>query len=110
MSHMNLYIKKEGTLKRATVPVFVVKDLLQKGLKEDELQTVFKRAVEDENVVPYDLGVFLIDTDKRAIVSAQLAFALEDINGAKEKVSGWKYVELEPEATQETILSTLMAF
>lgn len=110
MSHMNLYIKKEGVLKRATVPVFVVKDMLLHGLKEEELQTIFKRAVSEENVVPYDLGVFLIDADKKALVSAQLAFALEDLNGAKEKISDWKYVELEAEATQETILSTLVAF
>lgn len=104
---MNLYIRKEGMLKRATVPVFVVKDLLLKGLKEEELQTVFKRAVADENIVPYDLGVFFIDADKKALVSAQLAFALDDLNGAKEKVSGWKYVELEPEAAPELILTSL---
>ncbi len=104
---MNLYIKKEGVLKRATVPVFVVKDLLLKGLKEEELQTVFRRAAADENIVPYDLGVFLIDADKKALVSAQLAFALDDLNGAKEKISGWKYVELESEATPETILTSL---
>lgn len=110
MSHMNLYIKKEGVLKKATVPVFVVKDLLLRGIKEEELQAVFKRAATEENVMPYDLGIFLIDTDKKALVSAQLAFALDDLNGAKEKISGWKYIELEPEATQETILSTLLAF
>lgn len=107
---MNLYIKKEGVLKRATVPVFVVKELLLKGLKEEELEIVFKRAVADDSIKPYDLGVLFIDSDRKAIVSAQFAFALDDLNGTKEKISGWKYVELEPEATRETILSTLMTF
>ena len=107
MSHMNLYIKKEGVLKKIKVPVFVVKELLLHGMKEEELQTVFRRAVADENIVPHDLGVFLIDADKRAVVSAQLAFALDDLNGAKEKISDWKYVELEPEATPEIILTSL---
>ena len=34
---MNLYIKKEGVLKRATAPVFMVKELLLKGLNEEAL-------------------------------------------------------------------------
>ncbi|MBI2143842.1 hypothetical protein HYU17_01665 [Candidatus Woesearchaeota archaeon] len=104
---MNLYIKKDGVLKRATVPVFAVKDLLFKGLKEEELQTIFGRAVEEENVVPYDLGVFFIDSDKKAIVSAQMAFSLDDLSGASQKISGWKYVELEAEAAPELILTSL---
>ena len=107
---MNLYIKKEGVLKRATVPVFVPKGLLLRSLNEEELQTIFKRAVVDNNIVPYDLGVFVIDADKKAIVSAQMAFALEDLEGAvnKKLVQGWKYVELEPEAaTPELISSSL---
>lgn len=110
MSHMNLYIKKEGVLRRATVPVFVPKGLLLRSLNEEELQTIFRRAVADDNIVPYDLGVFVIDADKKAIVSAQMAFALEDLENAvnKKLTQGWKYVELEAEAaTPQLILETL---
>ena len=45
MSHMNLYIKKEGVLKRATVNDFVPKGLLLRNLNGEELRTLFKRAV-----------------------------------------------------------------
>ena len=104
---MNLYIRKGGVLKKTTVPVFMVKDLLLKGLKEEELHTVFKRAVAAENVMPYDLGVFLVDADAKAIVSSQLAFALDDLELARERIEGWRYVELEPEAAPEIILQNL---
>ena len=105
---MNLYIRKEGLLKRATVPVFVVKDLLLNGIREEDVQVVFRRAVADGVVRPYDLGLFLIDTDRKSLISAQMAFALDDLNGAREKIREWKYVELEHEtATQELILKSL---
>ena len=110
MSHMNLYIRKEGVLKRVTVPVFMVKELLLKGLNEEALQLIFKRAIKDENVTSYDLGVFLVDTDKKAVVSAQLAFAIDDLpTHVKENLEkSWKYIELESEtATQDIILQNL---
>src|SRR3989338_147514 len=108
MSHMNLYIKKEGVLKRATVNDFVPKGLLLRSLKEGELLTLFKRAVKEDIIEPYDLGLFYIDVDKRAVVSAQSEFKLEELEKAvgKKLIKGWKYAELQPEAvTKELILN-----
>ncbi len=107
MSHINLYIKKEGILKRATVPAFAVKGLLLRSLNEDELQTAFKRAVKEDVVEPYDLGIFYLDIDKKAVVSAQSDFRLEELEKAvgKKLTKGWKYAEFEPKAiTPELIL------
>lgn len=107
MSHMNLYIKKEGVLKRATVNDFVPKGLLLRKLNEDELQTLFKRAVKEDVIEPYDLGLFYIDIDKKAIVSAQSEFTLQELEKAvgKKLTKGWKYAEMEAQAvTPELIL------
>ncbi len=110
MSHMNLYIKKEGVLKRATVNDFVPKGLLLRSLNENELQTMFKRAVKEDVIEPYDLGLFYIDADKKAIVSAQSEFTLEELEKAvgKKLTKGWRYVEVKPETiTSELILSSV---
>ena len=110
MSHLNLYIKKEGVLKRATVNDFVPKGLLLRSLNEDELLTLFKRAVKEDVIEPYDLGLFYIDTDKKAIVSAQSEFTLQELEKAvgKKLAKGWKCVEVQPgEVTPELILSNL---
>src|SRR3990167_71904 len=99
MSHMNLYIKKEGVLKRATVNDFVPKGLLLRSLNWEELQVMFKRAVKEDVIEPYDLGLFYIDVDKKAVVSAQSEFKLEELEKAvgKKLTKGWKYVELNPQ-------------
>lgn len=110
MSHMNLYIKKEGVLKRATVNDFVPKGLLLRKLNEDELQTLFKRAVKEDIIEPYDLGLFFIDVDKKAIVSAQSEFTLQELEKAvnKKLTRGWKYAELEPKAVASEVISATL--
>lgn len=107
MSHMNLYIKKEGVLKRATVNDFVPKGLLLRGLNEEELHTTFRRAVKEDIVEPYDLGLFYIDVDKKAIVSAQSEFTLRELEKAvgKKLTKGWKYAEMQPQAVTPEIIS-----
>ena len=107
MSHINLYIKKEGVLKRATVNDFVPKGLLLRSLKEEELQTIFKRAVKEDILEPYDLGMFYIDIDLKSIVSAQSEFTLQELEKAvgKKLTKGWKYTELQPQAITEEIIS-----
>ena len=110
MSHMNLYIKKQGVLKRSTVNDFVPKGLLLRSINAEELQTIFKRAVMEDIIEPYDMGLFYIDVDKKAIVSAQSEFKLEELEKAvgKKLTKGWKYAELQPEAiTKEIISKTL---
>lgn len=110
MSHLNLYIKKDGVLKRATVNDFVPKGLLLRSMKEDELQTLFKRAVKEDLIEPYDLGLFYIDVDKKAIVSAQSEFTLQELEKAvgKKLTKGWKYAEMGPKAaTPELILNNI---
>lgn len=104
---MNLYIKKDGVLKKATVPVFVVKDLLLHGLKEDEINTAFRRAVKESLIEPYDLGLFYIDADAKAAVSAQSEFTLEHLEKAvnKKLTRGWKYVELEAATATPDVIS-----
>ncbi len=107
---MNLYIKKEGVLKRATVNDFVPKGLLLRSLNEDELQTLFKRAVKEDLIEPYDLGLFYIDVDRKAIVSAQSEFTLQELEKAvgKKLTKGWKYAEVNSEKiTPEIISATL---
>src|SRR3989338_8083866 len=108
MSHMNLYIKKDGVLKKATVNDFVTKGLLLRRLNEEELQTIFKRAVKENVIEPYDLGLFYIDVDKKSIISAQSEFTLQELEKAvgKKLTKGWKYAEIEPKAiTPELILN-----
>ena len=110
MSHMNLYIKKEGVLKRATVNDFVPKGLLLRSLNGEELQTLFKRAVKEDLIEPYDLGLFYIDVDRKSIVSAQSEFTLQELEKAvgKKLTKGWKYAELQSQtATPELILSSV---
>jgi hypothetical protein len=109
MSHINLYIKKEGVLKRATVPIFVAKGLLHRSLNEDELETLFKRAVKEDRIEPYDHGLFYIDTDKKAVVSAQSDFTIKGLEKAvsKKLTTGWRCAEMQPEkATAELILTS----
>lgn len=108
MSHLNVYIKREGVLKKATVQSFVAKGLLLRKMNEEELQTLFRRAVREDVVEPYDLGLFYIDTDNKSIVSAQSNFTLQELEKAvgKKLTKGWKYAEMEPEEiTPEIILS-----
>ncbi len=110
MSHMNLYIKKDGVLKKATVNDFVPKGLLLRSLNEEELQTIFKRAVNENVIEPYDLGLFYIDVDRKSIISAQSEFTLQQLEKAvgKKLTKGWKYDELEPKtATTEAISASL---
>src|SRR3989338_7142712 len=108
MSHINLYIKKEGVLKRATVNDFVPKGLLLRSLNEDELQTLFKRAVKEDLIEPYDLGLFYIDIDKKAIVSAQSEFVIKDLEKAvgKKLTKGWRCVEMLPQTLTPEIISS----
>ena len=76
----------------------------------EELQTIFKRAVMEDIVEPYDVGLFYIDVDKKAIVSAQSEFKLEELEKSvgKKLTKGWKYAELQPETiTKEIISKTL---
>ena len=82
MSHINLYIRMGGVLKRATVNDFVLKGLLPRSLKEGELQTISKRAVKEDIIEPYDLGLFYIDIDRKSIVSAQSDFTLQELEKA----------------------------
>lgn len=107
MSHMNLYIKKEGVLKRATISEVMVKDLLFKGLKNDELERVFKRSVKESLIEPYDSGLFLIDADSKAITSAQTAFELESLGEAvKRRISkGWKYSDVKHDTAPAQLIS-----
>ncbi len=107
MSHMNIYIKKEGVLKRATVNDFVPKGLLLRNLKEEELQTIFKRAVKENVIEPYDMGLLYIDIDRKSIVSAQSDFTIQELEKAvgKKLTKGWKYAELQPQAITEEIIS-----
>ena len=110
MSHMNSYIKKEGVLKRSTVNDFVPKGLLLRSINAEELQTIFKRAVMEDIIEPYDMGLFYIDVDKKAIVSAQSEVKLEELEKAvgKKLTRGWKYAELEPKAvTADSISANL---
>ncbi len=108
MSHINLYIKKEGVLKRATVPIFVAKGLLLRSLNKDELETHFKRAVKEDVIEPYDLGLFYIDTDKKAVVSAQSDFTIKDRQKAvsKKLTKGWRYAEVQPQTLTPEIISS----
>ncbi|MBS3132604.1 hypothetical protein J4470_00545 [Candidatus Woesearchaeota archaeon] len=96
MSHINLYIRKEGVIKRATVPVFMAKDLLFSGLNEEQLRIVFNRAVEDSKIASYDSGLLIIDSDKKTVISSQNAFTFNDLTRkAKTKINnGWKYEEI----------------
>lgn len=107
MSHMNLYIKKDGVLKRATVNDFVPKGLLLRSLNGEELQTIFKRAVKENAIEPYDLGLFYIDADKKSIVSAQSEFKLEELEKAvgKKLTKGWKYDEMQPQIVTQELIS-----
>ena len=106
MSHINLYIKKEGVIKRATVPIFMAKDLLFSGLNEEQLIIMFNRAVEDSKIASYDSGIMIIDSDKKTIMSSQNAFTFNDLTKkAKTKINnGWKYEEV---ANLEPILASL---
>lgn len=110
MSHVNLYIKKDGTVKRYTAHDFMIKGILLHGMDETEIETFFKRAVKEDLIEPYDSGLFYIDVDKRAIVSAQSDFTLQELEKAvgKKLTKGWKYAELQPEAvTPQLILASL---
>ena len=108
MSHINLYIKKEGVLKKATVPILVAKGFVFRSLNKDELETAFKRAVKEDVIEPYDLGLFYIDVDKKAIVSAQSEFVIKDLEKAvgKKLTKGWRCVEMLPQTLTPEIISS----
>ena len=93
MSQINLYIRQKGVTKGASVPTYLVLDLLNHRFSGEELELIRKRAKEASEVEPYDLGLVIVDFDTKTIMSAQRAFSVEDIDDREELLKEWKFVE-----------------